>query len=60
MKQERNRNPAAPKKPGRTYQPPKVSKVPIRIDEVVLAACKESGGGGEFASCAVGCAIPGS
>jgi hypothetical protein len=60
MKQEQDRDPAGRRKPGRVYQPPKVTRVPIRIDEVMLAACKTSGGGGEYASCAVGCALPGS
>lgn len=61
MRQERDRSPGARKKPGRTYQPPKVNKVPIRIDEVMLSACKTGGGmGGGAATCITGCVINGS
>jgi hypothetical protein len=61
MSQERNPGPVGCPGQKRAYQPPKVSKVPINVDEVVLAGCKTSGGGGGGAiTCIQGCVIDGS
>lgn len=61
MTQEKNPGQAGRQKPRRSYRPPKVSKVPIRVDEVVLTACKTTGGGGGGAmTCIEGCVISGS
>ena len=43
------------------YEPPRVETVKILFEEVVLAACKNVGGGGAaVSSCALGCAVDGS
>lgn len=61
MRQQKNQGPAGRPKPKRAYRPPEVSKVPINVDEVVLAGCKTSGGGGGgAATCIMGCVIDGS
>jgi hypothetical protein len=45
----------------RPYEPPRLTMVKIRVDEVVLAACKTGGGGGSpAASCLMGCVVSGS
>jgi hypothetical protein len=42
--------------PRRAYTPPLLTKIRIRLDEVVLAGCKQAGAGGMPApSCLMGC-----
>ena len=42
------------------YEPPRLAKVKIRVDELVLSACKMAGAGGPGASCLMGCSTGGS